>query len=343
MNAPVTLRPQGAAIERPHFRRDPDAQLFRLPEGRRVGSSLSATYGPDGHLWLLQEPNGDSPDLLPHVVEFDETGGFVGAWGGPMSLPTVNGVSQWPEGVEGIEVDAESNVWIFGYKNEDHAVIKFSRTGELLLRIGERGVPGDDASRTHLNRPTTAYHDVAAREVFISDGYGNHRIVAYNSDTGAFTRMWGAYGKDPVGQPAEEAFGNPVHKVALGPDGLIYVADRIKNRVQAFERIAGGARFVREVAIAPGTELYGSAFDLAFSPCGKFMYVSDGSNNRVWIVAMDSFAVLGWTGSYCDAEGSGNTPAIYGLIHRFALDPKGNIVLVRPGTGLELLRFEGVW
>jgi hypothetical protein len=212
-----------------------------------------------------------------------------------------------------------------------------------LLRIGERGVPGDDASRTHLNRPTTAWHDVAAREVFISDGYGNHRIVAYNSDTGAFTRMWGAYGKDPVGQPADEAFGNPVHKVTLGPDGLIYVADRIKNRVQAFERMAGGARFVREVAIAPGTQLYGAAFDLAFSRCGQFMYVSDGSNNRVWIVAMDSFAVLGWTCSHCEAEGSANQPAIFGLIHRFALDPHGNIVLVRPTAGLELWRLQGVW
>ena len=343
MNAVAAVKPDPTVVPRPHFTRDLDAQLYRLPEGRVMGSTLDATYGPDGHLWVLTQPSGDSPAMLAHVVEFDASGAFVGAWGGPDSVPAVNGVSQWPEGSEGIEVDGDSSVWIFGYKEDDHAALKFSRHGDLLLRIGERGVPGDDASRTHLNRATTAYHDTEAREVFFSDGYGNHRIAAFNSDTGAFTRMWGSYGKDPVGQPEEEAFGNPVHCVTLGPDGMIYVADRIKNRVQAFERVPGGARFLREVMIAPGTGQWGAAFDIAFSLCGQFMYVSDGSNNRVWIVAMDSFEVLGWTGSYCDAEGSGNWPASAQLIHRFTLDPQGNIVLVRPAAGLQLLRFEGVW
>lgn len=343
MNLSAAVRPDASAMPRPHFSRDPDARLIKLPAGRRIGSSLAAAFGPDRHLWLLQEPHGQSPEMLPHVVEFDESGAFVGAWGGPDSVPKADGVCQWPEGVEGIEVDAESNLWIFGYKAEDHAVLKFSREGKLLLRIGQRGVPGDDASRTHLNRPTTAYHDVAAREVFISDGYGNHRIVTFDSDSGAFIRMWGAYGKDPVTQPAGEAFGNPVHRVALGPDGMVYVADRMKNRVQAFERIPGGARFLREVVIAPGTQLFGSAFDIAFSPCGGFMYVCDGSNNRVWIVAMESFEVLGWTGSYCEAEGSGNLPVYTELIHRFLPDPDGNLILVRPALGLQLLRFEGIW
>lgn len=343
MNIATTVRQDATAVPRPHFKRDLEAKLFNLPAGRVMGSTLDATYGPDGHLWILTQPYGDSPAILPHVVEFDASGAFVGAWGGTDSVPAVNGVSQWPEGSEGIEVDGENNVWVFGYKEDDHAVLKFSRQGELLLRIGERGVPGDDASRTHLNRATTCYHDTDAREVFFSDGYGNHRVVAFNSDTGVFSRMWGSYGKDPVGQNEDEAFGNPVHCVTLGPDGMIYVADRIKNRVQAFERVAGGARYLREVEIAPGTGQWGAAFDIAFSLCGQFMYVSDGSNNRVWIVEMDSFAVLGWTGSYCDAEGSGNMPSSTQLIHRFTRDPHGNIVLVRPAAGLQLLRFEGVW
>jgi hypothetical protein len=343
MDSATARAAQYSPDARPHFVLGPDASLMRLPEGRSVGSALDAAYGPDGHLWLLHEARSGDTAMLPHVVEFDVDGAYIGSWGGPASAPVVSGVSQWPEGVEGIEVDDESNVWIFGYKANDHAVLKFSRSGELLLRIGERGLPGDDASRTHLNRPTTAFHDVEAREVFISDGYGNHRIIAFNSDTGEFTRMWGAYGRDPVGQAASEAFGNPVHCVACGPDGLLYVADRMKNRVQAFERQPGGARFVREVLIAPGTAAYGSAFDLAFSPCGHFMYVSDGSNNRVWIVSMASFDVMGWTGSYCDAEGSDNLPALVQLIHRFTLDPAGNIVLVRPARGLQLLRFEGIW
>jgi hypothetical protein len=58
---------------------------------------------------------------------------------------------------------------------------------------------------------------------------------------------------------------------------------------------------------------------------------------------MGSFAVLGWTGSYCDAEGDENLPAFTQLIHRFVRDPQGNIILVRPAAGLQLLRFEGIW
>jgi DNA-binding beta-propeller fold protein YncE len=131
--------------------------------------------------------------------------------------------------------------------------------------------------------------------------------------------------------------------VARGPDGLIYVADRMKNRVQAFELVPGGARFVREAQIAPGTQMFGAVFDIAFSPDGDFMYVADGSNNRVWILARESFEVLGWTGSYCDFEGTANLPAFTQLIHRFLLDREGNIILVRPASGLHLLRFEGVW
>ena len=328
---------------RPHFVLDAAARPMRLPEGKCIGSALDAAYGPDGHLWVLQQAVSGVPGMLAHVVEFAADGTYLGDWGGPDSLPAVGGVSQWPEGMEGIEVDAENTVWIFGYKPGDYATLKFSRTGELLLRIGERGKLGDDASRTHLGRATTAYHDVAAREVFLSDGYDNHRIIAFNSDTGLFTRMWGANGADPVGQPSSEAFSNPVHCVTCGPDGMLYVADRMKNRVQAFERVPGGARFLREVVVGPGTGQWGAAFDIAFSPCGDFMYVSDGSNNRVWIVAMDSFAVLGWTGSYCDAEGTINAPAAMNLIHRFTMDPSGNLLLVMPAKGLRVLKFEGVW
>src|SRR5262249_51984125 len=156
--------------------------------------------------------------------------------------------------------------------------------GELLLRIGQRGQPGGDDDTELLDRATSCYHDVESREVFIADGYGNHRVIAFNSHTGEFTRMWAAYGKQPSSLPAVDAFGNPVHKVARGPDGRIYVGDRIKGRVQEFELIPDGARFLREVVIAPGTAGFGSAFDLAFEPDGKFMYVADGSNHRVWTV-----------------------------------------------------------
>jgi hypothetical protein len=330
-------------VPRPHFRYNPDRNVIRLPVGRRLGSVLAIDIGPDGHIWLLHQSDGADERTLPPVVEFTPDGEFVAAWGGSQSVESVDGVSQWPVGHEGIEVDDDGAVWIFGYGPGDHAALRFSREGKLLLRIGEREKPGDDRSRTHLNRATSAWHDVANREVFVADGYGNHRIVAFNSDTGEFTRMWGAYAKDPTALSPQEGFGNPVHKITRGPNGLLYVVDRSRNRVQEFEISADRVGFRREVVIAPGTAHYGSAFDIDFAPGDDFMYVSDGTNNRVWIIDVASFEVLGWTGSYADEEGSGNTPAFFGLIHRFKVTPEGNILLCRPGKGLHVLEYGGVW
>jgi DNA-binding beta-propeller fold protein YncE len=212
-----------------------------------------------------------------------------------------------------------------------------------LLRIGQRGKAGNDDDTQFLDRPTSCYHNTETREVFVSDGYGNHRIIAFNADTGAFTRMWGAFGKKASSLSAEEGFANPVHKVAAGPDGHIYVCDRIKNRIQEFELIPGGARYLREVTIAPGTTIFGATFDMAFAPDGKFIYVADGSNNRVWTLDRESFAVLGWISADTEKEGESNLPRQYeGLLHRFRMMPNGDLLLACVTRGIKRLKFLGV-
>ena len=347
MNASAQNQTRHAAnAARPRFNPVFDVPTLKVPPGKALGSVLAVVPAVDGGLWILNQatvqPNVQGRTWLPSVNRFDSEGNFVTAWGGPEHIPPVNGVCQWPDGLEGLEVDGDGNLWVFGYKPGDDAVLKFSPAGELLLRLGQRGMPGNDDSRTHLGRPTSAYHNTATREVFISDGYANHRVIAFNSDSGEFTRMWGAYGKQPSALDATEGFGNPVHKVAAGPDGRIYVADRIKNRVQEFELVSGGARFLREVIIAPGTMLFGSAFDIAFAPGGGFMYVADGSNRRIWIVELASFAVLGWVAGLEDAEGDFNLPTHYGLIHRFSVDRDGNLLLACVARGVKRLIFQGI-
>jgi len=338
--------PLAAHAPRPRF--DPvfEVPTLKLPPGKALGSVLAVVPAPGGGLWILNQATVQASvsgrTWLPSVVRFDSAGNFVTAWGGPDHIPPINGVCQWPDGLEGLEVDGDGNLWVFGYKPGDDAVLKYSPSGDLLLRLGQRGVPGNDDSRTHLGRPTSAYHNTATREVFISDGYANHRVIAFNSDSGEFTRMWGAYGKQPSALDATEGFGNPVHKVAAGPDGRIYVADRIKNRVQEFELVAGGARFLREVIIAPGTMLFGSAFDIGFAPGGGFMYVADGSNRRIWIVELASFQVLSWVAGLEDVEGDINLPTHYGLIHRFSVDGDGNLLLACVARGVKRLMFKGV-
>ncbi|MCB2059153.1 MAG: hypothetical protein R3E09_09345 [Novosphingobium sp.] len=335
---------------RPRFSPHVEQVELKPPPGKKLGGMIAADFAPNGDLLVLHQYNppgvdiGDvnPDDFLPDVARFRPDGTFVDAWGGPDQVPAVDGVPQWPAGREGIECDAEGNVWIFGYSKGDDAVLKLSESGELLMRLGERERPGNDNDTALLGGPTSCYHDVENREVFISDGYGNHRVIAFNSDTGEFTRMWGAYGKKPSELSPEEGYGNPVHKVAVGPNGLLYVCDRLKCRVQEFERIPGGVKFLREVTIAPGTENWGSAFDLAFPEGGKYMYVCDGSNIRIWVVDLDTFTVLGWSTAYDATEGDDNVPRHFSLVHRFRLEASGDILLCCTTHGLKRLKYTGI-
>ena len=46
-----------------------------------------------------------------------------------------------------------------------------------------------------LGRPAEIWIDKAANEVYVADGYGNHRVIVFDAKTGAYKRHWGAYGK----------------------------------------------------------------------------------------------------------------------------------------------------
>lgn len=337
-------------MPRPRFSPDIESVELKLPAGKQLGGVIAVDFSPEGDLLVLHQWNPPGVDVshldagayLANVARFNAKGEFIEAWGGPDHVPAVDGVSQWPAGVEGLECDAEGNIWIFGYYAGDDNALKFSPKGELLMRLGQRGKLGSDKTVDVLGGPTSCYHDIEAREVFITDGYSNHRVIAFNSDTGEFTRMWGAYGKDPSELSEEEGYGNPVHKIVAGPDGKLYVCDRIKNRIQEFERIPGGVKFLREVTVGPGTMMFGSCFDLAFTPCNKYLLVADGSNMRVWSIDLASFEVLGWSSANTDTEGDTNFAAVYGILHRFRREANGDLLLCCTTRGIRRMRYLGV-
>ena len=333
----------------PRFVAEPSS-IVKLPLGRTLGAVTGLAVAPDdGHIWIMHiasilewGPPGQSKDpaaRLPPVVEFDAEGNFLQAWGGTEHLSRLAGRAQWPKQEETISIDAEGMLWIFGAnKGYDHAVQRFTRDGKLLLRIGEFGVAGNDESRDHLGCPTDAYHDVSRREVYISDGYVNHRVAVFNSDTGEFLRAWGAYGKRaPFPESGRETFNNPVHAISLGPEGHLYVCDRKNDRIQVFDAIGRSEpRFVRELDVKAESP-FGTTFNVAFSPGGEFMFVADGSNSRIWTVDRKAWQIVG---SFRGPNSDGAN--LSGTIHKITTDSAGNLLLGRTDRGVEKMVFQGV-
>ena len=155
---------------------------------------------------------------FPAVLVFGKDGTYHRSWGDGMTLRHT------------CRLDPDGNVWVTGIY--DHQVAKFTPDGQLLQIWGERDVPGDDAAN-HFNGPS----DVAFGKdgtVYISDGYGNSRIVHLAHD-GTYLGQWGSFGKK-WGQ-----FNLP-HSVAVDADGNVYVADRTNLRIQVF---TAAGRFLR--------------------------------------------------------------------------------------------------
>jgi DNA-binding beta-propeller fold protein YncE len=110
----------------------------------------------------------------------------------------------------------------------DHVVHKFSPEGKLLMTLGKKGMPGDDASHDAFNRPNAVAFGPGG-EIYVSDGYVNSRIVEFTGD-GKFVRIIG--GKKGAG-PGELQL---PHGVAIDPQGRIIVADSDNKRLSIFSK-----------------------------------------------------------------------------------------------------------
>jgi hypothetical protein len=109
-----------------------------------------------------------------------------------------------------------------------------------------------------------------------------------------------------------------VHAVRLSRDGLVYVADRINNRIQVFRK---NGQFVREAYVARATRAMGAVWDLALSgdSAQAYLFVPDGTNQKVWILKRDDLSVVGSFGR------GGRWAGQFGWVHNAALDSRGNL------------------
>lgn len=320
------------AADPPRFQVDPSWPK-PLPHGWVLGEVAAVATDAQDHVWINQRP-AKSPHPAPPVIEFDPAGEVVQAWGGPGQG------YDWPGNEHGLYVDPAGFVWVAGNGANDGQVLKFTRAGRFVLQIGHPGTRVDSNDVTRLARPADMRVDPAAHELYVADGYGNHRIIVFDADTGAYKRHWGAYGQRPTDHrltydpkaPPPRQFGNPVHCVKLASDGLVYVCDRQNDRVQVFRH---DGHFVAEWLIRPGTRGLGSVWDLALSAdaAQSRLFNADGTNEEVRILTRSDGRIEGAFGR------PGHAPGEFHWVHTVAVDSKGDVFTTEVDGGNRVQRF----
>jgi hypothetical protein len=330
-----------------------------LPNNWILGQVSGVAVDKRGHVWIVQRPGSLSERELgaqqtppiskccraaPPVLVFDQAGNLVRSWGGPPPGPASGARYQWPQSEHGIFVDSDDRVWVAGNGDNDSQILKFTLDGAFLLQIGRSGQSKGSNDTANLGSPADLYVDGPAREVYVADGYRNRRVIVFDSETGAYKRHWGAYGKtpsdaatppyDPAAPPSAQ-FGRPVHCVRPAADGLVYVCDRLNDRLQIFRK---DGTFVSETFFEKQTRLNGSVSEVAFSPDRgqRFLYMVDGVNNELRIVDRTTLATLERIGR------PGRYAGQFHVVHNVAVDLQGNVYTTEVNTGQRVQKFRPV-
>ncbi len=355
------------AADAPYFEVDP-MWPKPLPNHWILGSTIGVGVDSRDHVFIihrgyatltarteagldLKPPTGEGCAAAPPILEFDPDGNLVKAWGGP------GAGHDWPLSNHGISIDHKDNVWIGGNGtcsdslltakactvagSGDSYILKFSHDGKFLMQIGEASKPVNSNSMTSFGRVAKISFDVKANEAYLADGYGNRRVAVIDMDNGQIKRYWGGYGEKPAdGRLAPyhpdstliRSFRNPVHCAEPANDGLVYVCDRVNDRIQVFQK---DGKFVKEVRIAPKTLGDGSVWDIAFSrdPEQKYIYLADGKNEHVYIMDRQSLEILTQFGD------GGRQPGQWFAVHSIATDSKGNIYTTETYEGKRVQKF----
>jgi hypothetical protein len=312
------------------------------------------------HIWFLNRAQAAEGDEIggdgkppriecgvrgPELVELDQEGNVVKAWGGP-------GVEKWPTALQTVIADTKGFVWVAGTAPQD-SILKFTREGKLVWDFDHR--PPPEAAMQPENNQETNYLinkgrfqlDEVANELYIIQ---QKRVLVYDASTGAYKRGWGGHGM-PLSEitneripsytwtggppPDEKNFVPDLHFVEISKDRFVYIGERGQNRIEVFTT---DGKFVKEFYVSPNTpaqrltEGCGGLNNTKLPPCGttyklaisrdpqqKYLYVADGTNNKVWILDRQSGKTLGSFGR------NGRYAGMLHWINAIAMDSKGNI------------------
>ena len=216
---PAQMTARAKARDVPEIPFDSAPNFLKLPPNLYLGEGIGVATNSKGHIFVYTRAQET------RLFEFDRTGKYVREIG---------------EGLYGfafahaVRVDPQDNIW--AVDEGTNMVIKFNPQGRVVMLLGRRpesveglvatAVPERPAQPYVFNRPTDVAWD-AARNIFVSDGYGNSRIVKYDKN-GRYITSVGSKGSEPGKL-------NLPHTIASDANGNVYVGDRSNRRIQVFD------------------------------------------------------------------------------------------------------------
>jgi hypothetical protein len=221
-SAPVLAQSKAKAQEVPEIQYEPVPNFLKLPPGLYLGEAIGVATNSKGHVFVYTR------SANTRLFEFDQNGAYVREIGeGNYGF----------EFAHSVRVDAEDNIWVVD--EGTNMVIKFNPAGRVVMVLGRRpeavagivatqGGPAPPAEKYLFGRPTDVAWDPQGN-IFVSDGYVNHRVVKYDKN-GRFLRQVGS--EKPGSEPSQ--FNTP-HGIAVDAQGNVYVADRANHRMQVFD------------------------------------------------------------------------------------------------------------
>lgn len=249
-----------------------------IPENVKMDGTTGVAVDAQDNVYILHRGT-------PPILQFSREGKLIRGFGEDIVK----------SGAHGIRLAADNTIWLTDI--EEHVVMQISTDGKILTTLGTRGKPGE--SDTQFNKPTDIAF-TASGDVFITDGYGNTRVVKFDNKY-QFQFAWGDSGTGS-GQ-----FNLP-HAAVLDSEGRLYVCDRANSRIQIFTPLGE--------FIAMWTEI-GQPWGIAITKNDE-IFVSDGLNNKAMLLNTNGEIITSW-------GKKGTAPGEFDLAHGIAVDSHGDV------------------
>jgi DNA-binding beta-propeller fold protein YncE len=368
-----------SARQMPVFEVDPG--FFKaLPNNWVTGQGSAVAVDKRDHVWVFHRPRyvPAGRASAPPVLEYDTEGRFVRGWGG------FSDAYDWFDQEHGIYIDDRDFVWLTGSARpalagpgdrvlrSDNMLLKFTNAGTLVLQIGKRDQSTGNNDTRNVYSATDLSVYPKTNEVFVADGYINRRVIVFDAGTGAFKRMWGAFGNPPIDPPnmlenartparprgtgaapggAAAAGTGRAQGAAAGPDlsgdgppqfaGPVHSA-KVSNDGLVYVADRGGNRlqvftvdgkYVKQVRIESP-----SGFAISSDPQQRFLYIAQFGPSRIAVLDRQTLDLLYQFGMRSDAPGHFRGP------HELAVDSRGNLFVaeVEPGNRVQKFVFKGL-